>query len=228
MSDLNGASTLRGRTVLALREMVLRGQLAPRKRLEEFDLSRSLGVSRPVLRSALDHLASEGLLEPTPSGGYAARHFTLEDIRDAILARSALEALAAGLAAKRIQDPSELEPARKLNAQLAEAILTVKHRRGRIHPATQVFQALRIAVNDELGALQSGLSDAVSLLRSGGRLGVITFHSIEDRLVKRWMKTEAAAGELEIMTKHVVGPDRDEQLSNPRSRSAKLRVAQKN
>src|SRR5579872_669161 len=122
MSDLNRASTLRGRTVLALREMVLRGQLEPRKRLEEFELSRRLGVSRPVLRSALDHLASEGLLEPVPSGGYAARHFTLEDIRDAILARSALEALAAGLAAKRIQDPSELEPARKLNAQLAEAI----------------------------------------------------------------------------------------------------------
>src|SRR5690349_2712482 len=107
MSDVNGASTLRGRTVLALREMVLRGQLAPRKRLEEFDLSKRLGVSRPVLRSALEHLASEGLLEPAPSGGYAARHFTLEDIRDAILARSALEALAAGLAAKRIEDPSE-------------------------------------------------------------------------------------------------------------------------
>ena len=121
MSDLNGASTLRGRTALALREMVLRGQLAPRKRLEEFDLSRSLGVSRPVLRSALDHLASEGLLEPAPRR-VCARHFTLEDIRDAILARSALEGLAAGLAAKRIQDPSELEPARKLNAQLAEAI----------------------------------------------------------------------------------------------------------
>jgi GntR family transcriptional regulator of vanillate catabolism len=102
--------------------MVLRGQLAPRKRIEEFDLSRRLGVSRPVLRSALDHLASEGLLEPIPSGGYAARHFTLEDIRDVILARSALEALAAGLAAKRIQDASELEPARKLNTQLAEGI----------------------------------------------------------------------------------------------------------
>jgi TetR/AcrR family transcriptional regulator, cholesterol catabolism regulator len=102
--------------------MVLRGHLAPRKRIEEFDLSRRLGVSRPVLRSALVHLASEGLLEPAPSGGYAARHFTLEDIRDAILARSALEALAAGLAAKRIQDSSELEPARKLNAELAEAI----------------------------------------------------------------------------------------------------------
>jgi DNA-binding GntR family transcriptional regulator/AcrR family transcriptional regulator len=122
MNDLNGASTVRGRTVLALREMVLKGQLAPRKRLEEFDLSRRLGVSRPLLRSAVDQLASEGLLEPAASGGYAARHFTLEDIRDAILARSALEALAAGLAAKRIEDPSELEPARQLNAQLAEAI----------------------------------------------------------------------------------------------------------
>ena len=113
---------MRGRTVLALREMVLKGQLAPRKRIEEFDLSRRLGVSRPVLRSALDHLASEGLLEPTASGGYAARYFTLEDIRDAILARSALEALAAGLAARRIQDPAELEPARQLNARLSEAI----------------------------------------------------------------------------------------------------------
>ena len=122
MNDLNGASTLRGRTVLALREMVLKGQLATRKRLEEFDLSRRLGVSRPVLRWALDRLASEGLLEPAPSGGYAPRHFTLEDIRDAILARSALEGLAAGLAARRIQDPQELEPARKLNAQLAKAI----------------------------------------------------------------------------------------------------------
>src|SRR5512135_2345877 len=122
MNDLNGASTLRGRTVLALREMVLKGQLAPRKRLEEFDLSRRLGVSRPVLRSAVVRLASEGLLEPAPSGGYAVRHFTLEDIRDAILARSTLEGLAAGLAAQRIADPSELEPARQLNAQLADAI----------------------------------------------------------------------------------------------------------
>src|SRR6476661_8950131 len=121
MSDLNGASTLRGRTVLALREMVLRGQLEPRQRLKEFDLSRRLGVSRPVLRSALESLASEGLLEAIPSGGYAARHFTLEDIRDAILARSALEALAARLAAERIQDPSELDAARQLNTQLGEA-----------------------------------------------------------------------------------------------------------
>ena len=116
------ASTRRGRALLSLREMLLKGAFPPGKRLEEVDLSRRLGVSRPILRSVLDHLSFEGLLEPGPSGGYAARHFTLDDIRDAILARSTLEGLAAGLAAKRIQDPKELDAARKLNAELAEVI----------------------------------------------------------------------------------------------------------
>ncbi|HEY4362467.1 MAG TPA: TetR family transcriptional regulator [Bryobacteraceae bacterium] len=102
--------------------MLLRGSFPPRKRLEEIDLSRRLGVSRPVLRLTLEQLASEGLLEPALDGGYAARHFTLEDIRDAILARSTLEGMAASLAAKRIQDPAELESARKVNAQLGRAI----------------------------------------------------------------------------------------------------------
>lgn len=122
MIDSTGGRTQRGRTLVALREMVLRGHLPPGKRLEEIDLSRQLGVSRPVLRSALEDLSSEGLLESAPAGGYAPRYFTMEDIRDAILARSALEGLAASFAAQRIQDPSELEPARKLNAQLGEAI----------------------------------------------------------------------------------------------------------
>lgn len=111
--------------------------------------------------------------------------------------------------------------------QLAEAIAQVKHRRGRSHPATQVFQALRMAVNDELGALTEALPQALSLLTPGGRLAVITFHSIEDRLVKRWMKEQAQHGRLELLTKHVIVPGRPEQLSNPRSRSAKLRVAQR-
>lgn len=102
--------------------MLLKGSFPPGKRLQEIELSRTLGLSRPILRSILEHLSFEGLLEATPSGGYAPRHFTLEDIRDAILARSALEAVAAGLAAKRMQSLSELEPARKLNAQLAEMI----------------------------------------------------------------------------------------------------------
>lgn len=121
MSDSNGASTLRGRALVALREMLLKGSFPPGKRLQEIDLCRNLGLSRPILRSVLEHLSFEGLLEAAPSGGYAPRHFTLEDIRDAILARSALEAVAAGLAAKRIQSPAELDPARKLNAELAES-----------------------------------------------------------------------------------------------------------
>ena len=121
-SDSIGATTVRGRALIALREMLLKGEFPPGKRLEQVELSRRLGVSRLVLRSVLDRLSSEGLLEASASGGYTARRFTLEDIRDAILARAALEGLAASLAAKRLKDRSELEPAHKLNAELAEAI----------------------------------------------------------------------------------------------------------
>src|SRR5205085_284718 len=92
------------------------------KRLEEIELGRRLGVSKPILRSALEHLCTEGLLERQSSGGYAARKVTFEDIRDAILARSALEGVAAGLAAQRIAGPTELDRARKLNADLANVI----------------------------------------------------------------------------------------------------------
>jgi DNA-binding GntR family transcriptional regulator/AcrR family transcriptional regulator len=128
VSHASSAPTLRGRALLALRRMILRGELPPGKRIEEIDLSRRLAVSKPILGSLLEHLSSEGLIEATASGAYAPRHFTLEDIRDAILARSTLEGLAASLAAKRVQDPAELEPARKLNAQLSEAMGSHPHR----------------------------------------------------------------------------------------------------
>lgn len=108
--------------------------------------------------------------------------------------------------------------------QLAAAISTIKHRRGRIHPATQVFQALRIVVNDEYGAITVAFPQALALLKPGGRLAVITFHSGEDRLVKQWAKTSAAAGLLTIVNKHVIVASRSEQLTNPRARSAKLRI----
>jgi 16S rRNA (cytosine1402-N4)-methyltransferase len=111
--------------------------------------------------------------------------------------------------------------------ELADAIAAVKHRRGRTHPATQVFQALRIAVNDEYGAITSALPQALDLLVPGGRLAVITFHSGEDRLVKYWMKS-LPADVATINTKHVIVPPRSEQLANPRSRSAKLRLLTKN
>jgi 16S rRNA (cytosine1402-N4)-methyltransferase len=111
---------------------------------------------------------------------------------------------------------------------LADAVSSIWRRRGRAHPATTVFQALRIAVNDELGALETALPQAIELLQPAGRLAVITFHSLEDRLVKQWGKAAAEAGVVDIITKHVIAPSREEQKHNPRSRSAKLRIYQKN
>jgi 16S rRNA (cytosine1402-N4)-methyltransferase len=100
-------------------------------------------------------------------------------------------------------------------------------RHGKIHPATRVFQAVRIVVNDELGNLKRGLAAAVRVLRSGGRVAVISFHSLEDRIVKRFFLEQQAAGGLQILTKKPLVATAEEAAANPRSRSAKLRVAQK-
>lgn len=89
----------------------------------------------------------------------------------------------------------------------------------------QVFQALRIAVNDELGALQTGLSSAVEALKSGGRIAVISFHSLEDRIVKNFFRDQKKLGILEVLTKKPIIPSSAEVQENLRSRSAKLRCA---
>jgi 16S rRNA (cytosine1402-N4)-methyltransferase len=99
--------------------------------------------------------------------------------------------------------------------------------RGRIHPATRVFQALRIAVNDELGALETGLEAAVRLLRPGGRLAVISFHSLEDRIVKWRFRGWADSGLVRLLTRKPRVPGEAERAANPRARSAKLRVAER-
>lgn len=111
--------------------------------------------------------------------------------------------------------------------QLAGLIrLKVPHR-GKIHPATQVFQALRIAVNDELNNLKDALPAVLEVLNKGGRLVVISFHSLEDRIVKNFFKEmEEAKGLRQLMEKPIT-PEEDEVMRNPRSRSAKLRVAEK-
>ena len=103
--------------------------------------------------------------------------------------------------------------------------------RGRIHPATRTFQALRIAVNDELGALERALDAGVGLLRPGGRLVVISFHSLEDRIVKwrfrAWAGDDPGPQMVKILTKRPLTPTDEETQRNPRARSAKVRVAER-
>ena len=124
--------------------------------------------------------------------------------------------------------------------QLAEIIerSLPRPKPGQSHPATRSFQALRIAVNDEYGQLVEGLEAAERALKPGGRLAVVTFHSVEDRMVKRFFIEKSGGGggsryapeqvkeaQFEIRTRKAVGPDEQELAENPRARSAKLRVA---
>lgn len=115
----------------------------------------------------------------------------------------------------------------KTTNDLRDAILRVSHKskNDRTHPATRTFQALRIAVNDELGTLEEALTQTVGLLDKGGRLAVISFHSLEDRIVKNFLKSQADF--LKSITDKPVEPTEEEVERNPRSRSAKLRVAEK-
>ena len=125
---------------------------------------------------------------------------------------------------------------------LARAIEKLVGRHGRHHPATQVFQALRMEANDELAALEEGLRVLTARLAPGGRIAVITFHSLEDRIVKNFFRDHSQEWldkpewpepkrnpdyDLELVTPKPVEPSDDEQRTNPRSRSAKLRVAEK-
>jgi 16S rRNA (cytosine1402-N4)-methyltransferase len=109
-------------------------------------------------------------------------------------------------------------------SDLVEIIEGQVRKKEKIHPATRVFQALRIAVNDELSNLKKGLLGAASILSSGGKIVVISFHSIEDRIVKNFFSER---NDLQIITKKPIVPGRAEVLNNPRSRSAKMRVAEK-
>jgi 16S rRNA (cytosine1402-N4)-methyltransferase len=108
--------------------------------------------------------------------------------------------------------------------QLATIIATAMPRNSRIHPATKTFQALRIAVNDELGTLTHAMNAWWDVLNTGGRISIITFHSLEDRIVKQWMRDHPNS---RVITKKPLSPSKEELSSNPRSRSAKLRTIEK-
>ena len=109
-------------------------------------------------------------------------------------------------------------------ARIVSAAVQQRGKRERIHPATRTFQALRIAVNDELAALREGLEAATSMLRPGGRLVAIAFHSLEDRIVKNAMRSDPR---LRVITRKPMAPSEEERARNPRSRSAKLRVSER-
>lgn len=103
----------------------------------------------------------------------------------------------------------------------------VFYRRGRINPATKTFQALRIVVNDELGSLQTVLKKGFEKLVPDGRMAIISFHSLEDRIVKNFFREKDRMGEGELINKKPITPGAEELKENPRSRSAKLRVIKK-
>ncbi len=128
----------------------------------------------------------------------------------------------------RIRRQSPLRSTLDLSRVIRESVPR-SYRSGRLHPATRTFQAFRMAVNDELGSLQTGLDEAIDVLAPGGRLCVIAFHSLEDRVVKQTFRRLAheAPDQWTILTKKPVSPSLQERRANPRARSAKLRVLER-
>jgi 16S rRNA (cytosine1402-N4)-methyltransferase len=144
--------------------------------------------------------------------------------------------------ARRVVEARQRAPIARAD-EFARLVASVVHGRpGGVHPATRSFQALRIAVNDELGSLEAALPAAVDIVRPGGRITVISFHSLEDRIVKRFFQAEergcvcppeapacvcGRAPRLRVITRHPITAGEAELAANPRARSAKLRVAER-
>lgn len=134
------------------------------------------------------------------------------------------KSIARGIAKARAAKPLER------TGELVEVVLKhtpTRYHYGRMHPATKTFQAIRMAVNDELEVLRRALAQTPQVLEPGGRVAVISFHSGEDRIVKNFFRDEAKAGRFKVITKKPITAGPEERESNPRSRSAKLRVAEK-
>ena len=169
------------------------------------------------------HAPLDMRLDPT-QGESAAEWLRLHDereIADAIYQygeERASRRIARAIVARR-DEGRPVEDTADLAALVARVV-----RGGRIHPATRTFQALRIAVNDELGALRAGLDAALERTVPGGRIAAISFHSLEDRIVKHTFRDDPRA---HALTRKPVLPGGEELASNPRSRSAKLRVAER-
>jgi 16S rRNA (cytosine1402-N4)-methyltransferase len=131
--------------------------------------------------------------------------------------------------ARAIVEARQEHPIRSTTAlaHVVSGAIPRRHWPRHIHPATRTFQALRIAVNDELGGLDRALTQAVDLLHPAGRALVVSFHSLEDRVVKRLWRALGAAGAVRILTKHPLRPSEEEMRANPRARSARLRAVER-
>jgi 16S rRNA (cytosine1402-N4)-methyltransferase len=171
-------------------------------------------------------LTAAYLVNGTPEGELAELLFTYGEERHSRLIAKAI------VAARPITN----------SLQLARIITSVSNPHGKIHPATRTFQALRIVVNDELNSIENVLPQAILALVSGGRLAVISFHSLEDKIVKNYIKKESIdcvcpprqpicncghKALIKVVNKHPIQPNDQEVMFNPRSRSAKLRVIEK-
>jgi 16S rRNA (cytosine1402-N4)-methyltransferase len=223
-----GVQVVRSDFLSALKELNEKGS--------KFDLILAdLGVSSPHLEDA-----QRGFAFSLP-GPLDMRMDIDQELNAERLVNRLPEAELADILARYGEEPKARSIARAIvssrplsdTGQLAAIIAKTagfKARRAKTHPATKSFQALRIAVNDELAQLEQGLPLAVNLLAPGGRMAVISFHSLEDRIVKQFLAEKAGNrydSELQLLTKRPITASQHELVSNPRARSAKLRAAAK-
>ncbi len=199
----------------------------------QFDLILAdLGVSSPHLNEGSRgfSISQNGPLDmrmdqsQTLTAAYIVNNYKEADLAD-ILRRYGEEPKAAQIAKAIVRARPIIS-----TSELADIAKQAWPGRSRVHPATRTFQALRIAVNDELGQLEQALPVCFELLKPGGRIAVISFHSLEDRLVKQAFQEVAGNGydaELQLLTKRPVEAQPSELVFNPRARSAKLRAAAK-
>ena len=257
--------SLGGQIFNRIRDDILSGNYTPGEELKEATLGKQLGVSRTPVREALRQLDLEGLVEIAPNRGAKVIGISRKDVEDIYHMRARLEGLAARKAAEQIKE-EELadiiyrygeerwskriaqfivkERSEKPIKTTFELVNVIKKaipkgaRQDGPHPAKRTFQAIRIEVNDELNILENVVTQAVERLKSGGRIGVITFHSLEDRIVKQTLAQLAkgcicppqlpvcVCGRKPLVKKvgNIVPSDAEIE-ANPRSRSARLRYA---
>lgn len=192
---------------------------------DQLDLSGrgfSFRFDEPLLMTLKDNPTSDDLTARDVVNGFEQKN--LEDIIRGFGEENFAGRIARVIVERRQEKP--IETTFELAEIITEAI-PARFRKGKIHPATKTFQAIRMAVNGELDAIEEGLKKAFERLNKGGRIAAISFHSLEDRIVKRFFKKLEKEGVGKILTKKPIVPGRTEEKENPRSRSAKLRIIEK-